>query len=140
VYELTARGAALAPAIYELGRWGLDLLDEPGADVLPLHAVPLGLKGLVRLEALPDRGLVVALVLDAGEWTVRVAPAASGGRAIDRVTVSAGAAPDAAVTARGALLDLVPGRAAAGGGVRFAGPRGRVADAAALLAVSPLPV
>src|SRR5450759_1201303 len=35
VYELTEQGRALAPVVYELARWGLELLDEPGDDVVP---------------------------------------------------------------------------------------------------------
>src|ERR1700682_1205746 len=50
VYELTERGQALEPLVYELARWGLELLDDPGDDVVPLHSLPLRLKGLVLID------------------------------------------------------------------------------------------
>jgi DNA-binding HxlR family transcriptional regulator len=107
VYELTERGRALEPAVYELARWGLELLDEPGDDVLPWHLMPLGLKGLLRVEALPERPLRFGLALDEGSWTVRVAAADGATRPVARVSVVEGLDPDVAVTVRGSMLALL---------------------------------
>jgi DNA-binding HxlR family transcriptional regulator len=141
VYELTDAGQALEPAIYELARFGLDLLSDPGTDVVPLHLLPLGLKGLLRLEALPDRALVVALTLDEGSWTLRVAAPDPTLRPLARVRVEAGAAPDAGVTVRGSALALLArrrGEADAPLDVRVDGPAADVAAVTALFAPEPV--
>jgi DNA-binding HxlR family transcriptional regulator len=110
VYELSERGRELEATIYELSRWGLDLLDAPGADVVPVHLTALALKSLARLEALPDQALSVAFLLDEGAWTLRIDAAGNDGRPIERVHVDDGAAPDAEVTVRGSILTLLAQR------------------------------
>jgi DNA-binding HxlR family transcriptional regulator len=106
VYELTERGRALEPAVYELARWGLDLLDEPGDDVVPWHSLPFCLKTLMLVDALPDRAFRVACALDEGSWTARVAAPMAGVRPLARITVVEGL-DDAAVTLRGSVMTLL---------------------------------
>jgi DNA-binding HxlR family transcriptional regulator len=110
VYELTDRGRELEPLIYEVSRFGLDLLDDPAHDVVPLHLLPLGLRGMLRVEALPDRPLVVALLLDEGDWTLRIAPPPATGHPLTRVRVTTEAAPDADVTVQGSAMALLAQR------------------------------
>ncbi|HEY6319025.1 MAG TPA: helix-turn-helix domain-containing protein [Acidimicrobiia bacterium] len=135
VYELTESGWALEPAIYELARFGLELLDEPGTDVVPLHLLPLAVKGLLRLEALPQGPLAIALALDEGTWTLRVAAADPAVRPLARVLVEDGAATDATVTVRGSVLGLLARRRgddAATCPVEVEGPPAQVATVTAL--------
>ena len=75
VYQLTERGRALEPVIYELARFGLPYLDVP-TEEQPLHPhlLPHGLKTLVIAEALPRRALVLHLAFDEGDFTMHVAP------------------------------------------------------------------
>jgi len=114
VYELTERGRELEPVIYEVSRFGLDLLDDAGDDLVPLHLLPLGLKGMLRAEALPDGPLVIAMALDEGAWTLRVTPAPATGHPLTRITVTPEAAPDADVTVRGSAMALLARRRGAG--------------------------
>jgi DNA-binding MarR family transcriptional regulator len=107
VYELTERGRALEPTVYELARWGLDLLDEPRDDLVSWHSLPLGLKTLVLVDALPDHAFRVACALHEGSWTVRVAAPVAGVRPLARITVVAGLDDDAAVTLRGSMMALL---------------------------------
>jgi len=141
VYELTESGWALEPAIYELARFGLELLDDPGTDAVPLHLLPLALKGLLRLEALPDDPLDIALALDEGSWTLRVAAAQPALRPLARVQIEPGAAADAKVVVRGSVLGLLARRRGedAPPPVEFDGPPGEVATVAALFAAAPVP-
>ena len=141
VYELTESGSALEPAIYELARFGLELLDDPGTDAVPLHLLPLALKGLLRLEALPDDPLDIALALDEGSWTLRVAAAQPALRPLARVQIEPGAAADAKVVVRGSVLGLLARRRGedAPPPVEFDGPPGEVATVAALFAAAPVP-
>src|SRR5450631_891320 len=136
VYELTERGRALAPVVYELARWGLELLDDPGDDVVPGHALSLGLKGLVLVDALPEHAFSVACALDEGSWTMRIAAPAEGTRPFDRIAVVDGTDDDVAVTLRGSLMVLleairtdVTAAAAAGLGLRIDGEPADVAVA-----------
>jgi DNA-binding HxlR family transcriptional regulator len=115
VYELTERGRGLGPTLYELSRWGLELLDEPGEDVAPWHLLPVAIKNLLRLEALPDRALSVGLDLAEGTWTLEVCEPAAGRRAFERVAVAEGAGPGADATVRGSVLDLLAARRGLGG-------------------------
>ncbi|HSO95348.1 MAG TPA: helix-turn-helix domain-containing protein [Acidimicrobiia bacterium] len=141
VYELTERGQALEPLVYELARWGLELLDEPGGDVVPRHSLPLGLKGLVLVDALPDGAFAVACALDEGAWTVRVAARAEGLRPLTRVTVGEGLDGDATVTLRGSILTLLAasrGDAAGGAGVELDGAPADVAVAERLFGLGAL--
>ena len=90
VYELTERGRELEPLIYEIARFGLRYLDAPTVDEpAPPHLLPLGIKSLVDLDALPRGAFVAHLALDEGDFTVRIAD--SRGRAIERVSIEAGA-------------------------------------------------
>jgi DNA-binding HxlR family transcriptional regulator len=140
VYELTESGRALEPAIYELARFGLELLDDPGTDVVPHHLLPLAVKGLLRLEALPDESLAIALALDEGAWTLRIASAAPTLRALGRVQVEPGAASDATVTVRGSVLGLLAHRRGdePPRPLEIDGPASQVATVAALFAATPV--
>jgi DNA-binding HxlR family transcriptional regulator len=91
VYELTERGRALHGVMYELARWGLPYLDMP-TDEEPLqpHLLPEGIRALVLLETLPKRAFVAHLVLDEGEFTVRIAPPGPG-PLVARVAIETGA-------------------------------------------------
>ena len=144
VYELTESGRALEPILYELARFGLDLLDDPGVDTVPWHLMGWGLKGLVRVEALPDRAFTVALVLDEGAWTMSVATPDPAVPPLARVEVEAGVSPGASVTVRGSALTLLARRRAdADGGlgsVTFEGSPADVAVVETLLAPSPVAV
>jgi hypothetical protein len=100
--------------IYEVSRFGLDLLDDAGDDLVPLHLLPLGLKGMLRAEALPDRPLVIAMALDEGAWTLRVNPAPATGHPLTWVSVTPEAAPDADVTVRGSAMALLARRRGTG--------------------------
>lgn len=141
VYELTERGQALEPLVYELARWGLELLDDPGDDVVPLHSLPLGLKGLVLVDGLPDGAFQVACALDEGAWTVRVAAPAAGRRPLARVTVVDGLDDDAPVILRGSILTLLAARredAPAGPGLELDGDPSSVAVAERLFGLGAL--
>jgi DNA-binding HxlR family transcriptional regulator len=101
VYELSERGRALEPVIYELARFGLPYLDMPTEEQpLAPHLLPHGLKTLVIAEALPRRAFVVHLALDEGDFVMRVAPPQAG-RQIARVSVEPGVPERAEVTIRG---------------------------------------
>jgi DNA-binding HxlR family transcriptional regulator len=136
VYELTERGRALAPAVYELARWGLDLLDEPADDVVPRRFLPLGLTGLVLVDALPEHRFSVACALDEGSWTIRVAAPGEGTRPFDRIAVVADLDEDAAVTLRGSLMALLGARRQGGTAGPAAGVGLRVDGEAADVAVA----
>lgn len=80
VYTLTEHGSTLRPALYELARWGLDLLGGPGPDEhFPGDMVPDALRAMVRTEELPDYGVVIAFDLDEGAHAMTVAPRAPRG-------------------------------------------------------------
>jgi DNA-binding HxlR family transcriptional regulator len=106
VYELTEHGRALEPVIYEIARFGLRYLDMPTADEpAPPHLLPLGVKSLVAIDALPRRPFVVHLALDEGDYTVRIGP--NGGRAIERVSVEPGAPARADTVVQSSLATLL---------------------------------
>jgi DNA-binding HxlR family transcriptional regulator len=106
VYELTERGRALGPVLYEMARWGLPYLDQPSPEQsMPKHLLPEGIKAVVMLEALPARPIVVALRMDVGELTVRVA--APGGPLYDRLTVTPGVPDQFDVEVRGSVLEVL---------------------------------
>lgn len=141
VYMLTERGRELEATLYELSRWGLDLLDEPGTDVVPQHLMALGIKSLTRFEALPDRALRVAFLLDEGTWTLRVDAVTGESRPIERVRVEDGVAADAEVTVHGSITTLLAvrqGRGAPAGSLTLEGEPDAVAATEALLAPAPL--
>jgi DNA-binding HxlR family transcriptional regulator len=91
VYTLTPHGVTLRPALYELARWGLDLLGTPGPDEhFPGDMVPDALRAMVRTEELPDYGVVIVFDLDEGPHAMTIAPRAPRGERCptsQRVTV-----------------------------------------------------
>ena len=140
VYELTERGRALEPVVYELGRFGIAYLTHAGPTPQPpMHLLALGLKLFVVLEALPGRAFVVHLALDEGDFTLRISAPAHG-PAIGRVAIDAGtpAQFDARVRAslstilwlRQGVMTLAEARA--GGLLEVNGPARGVAAACAL--------
>jgi DNA-binding HxlR family transcriptional regulator len=105
VYELTARGQALQPAIRELARWGRPLLLDPADDWLPDSALVLGLEVAFRPDAavgldetfdLEVDGTRVAVRVHDG--TVEVTPGGAGEHASVRI-----------VTDRQGFIDLARG-------------------------------
>ncbi|MEL6893618.1 MAG: helix-turn-helix domain-containing protein [Actinomycetota bacterium] len=77
-YELTDRGWALAPVIDELGRWGVALMDREHAradEVFHDHFRRLGIRFVLRPEALPDRGCTIGFDVDDEHFIVDVASA-----------------------------------------------------------------
>jgi DNA-binding HxlR family transcriptional regulator len=141
VYELTERGRGLEPSLYELARWGLELLAEPGEDALQFHLLPIAVKSLMRVEALPDRAFTLVLALAEGTWTAQVAAPGPGLRALDRVTLCEGAAPGADATVRGSVLDLLGARRGDPGvGPTIAGRRRDAAVVEALFSSPPVAV
>lgn len=93
VYTLTPHGSTLRPALYELARWGLDLLGAPGpAEHFPGDMIPDALRAMVRLEELPDYGGVITFELDEGRHAMTIAPRAPRGQRCptsERITVEA---------------------------------------------------
>lgn len=80
VYTLTEHGSSLRPALYELARWGLDLLGAPDPDEhFPGDMVPDALRSMVRTEELPDYGAVIAFDLDEGAHAMTISPRAPRG-------------------------------------------------------------
>jgi DNA-binding HxlR family transcriptional regulator len=73
VYELTERGRELEAVICALGRWGTELLAEPDPNrAYQPQLLALGLKTLLRVEALPPTPLRFAFDLDVGAFVVEV--------------------------------------------------------------------
>ena len=73
VYELTERGRALEPAVYELIRWGLDLLAEPGEkDVFRAGWLVTALRAAFRPEMARGVRRSYRLVVDGQPFTARV--------------------------------------------------------------------
>jgi DNA-binding HxlR family transcriptional regulator len=107
VYELTDRGRALEPVLFELARWGLPFLDLPDDEGPAPHLVPSGIKAMVRIERVGDEPMAALLDLDLGRF--RLGVEGPGGRAVERVTVRAATADDgpADVTVRGPLVLLL---------------------------------
>jgi DNA-binding HxlR family transcriptional regulator len=103
VYALTDRGLELEGVVYELARFGIPYLDTPSEEQ-PLHPHLLahGIKTLTQIEALPRRAFTVQLLLDEGDYTVRIA-APRPGPLVARVRVDRGRADDANVAVRGSL-------------------------------------
>ena len=89
-YELTERGRALTPVVDELGRWGVELMGrEHGSatDAFHEHFRRLGLRFVLRPEALPDRPFSIAFDIDGDAFVMRVA----GPHAHDRLSIETGA-------------------------------------------------
>jgi DNA-binding HxlR family transcriptional regulator len=103
VYELTERGRALEPVIYELARFGLPYLDAPTAsEPMFEHMLPLGIRALVVAEALPRRAFVMRLELDEGVITLNIAPPRPG-PAIGRLDAWPGEPQHANAALRGSI-------------------------------------
>lgn len=70
VYELTERGQALEPVIFELSRWGTDLLDEPTADdIFHPEWIALALRSRFRPEQ--AAGVELTVNIDVNGETLR---------------------------------------------------------------------
>lgn len=98
-YRLTSRGEALAPVVDELGRWGLDLMTRSvgsSDDAFHDHFRRLGLRFVVRPEAILDGGLRVAVDVDGECYDLVV----DGPGTHDRITIepAASAPADATLT------------------------------------------
>jgi hypothetical protein len=107
VYELTARGHALKPAILELARWGRPLLRDPADDRLPASALLLGLEVVFRPDAAAGLDETYDIEVDGTrvavhvhDGTVDVAPGSAGKNASSRI-----------VTDRQGFIDLARGHA-----------------------------
>ena len=88
-YELTERGRALAPVVDELGRWGVELMGRghgSAADRFHDHFRRLGLRFVLRAEALPDRPFSIAFEIDGDAFVMHVA----GPDAHDRLSIEVG--------------------------------------------------
>src|SRR5215208_2398809 len=100
IYELTARGAALEPAVLALGRWGSVAPFPPGEAEIGADALAIALKTLFAPSA--TDGLPATYELRLGEDRFRVAVA--GGR----LDIARGSAQDADAT-----IEADPGTLAA---------------------------
>ena len=107
VYELTARGHALRPAILELARWGRPLLRDAADDRLPDSALLLGLEVVFR----PDAAVGLDETYDIEVDGKRVAVHVHDGT-VDVTAGSAGAnATIRIITDRQGFIDLARGNA-----------------------------
>ncbi len=87
-YRLTERGAGLADVINEIGRWGVELLDDRADEESESDFFARAKLGfMIRAEELPETELVAELHLDDRVHTVRIAPGGNGVRPSRRVTV-----------------------------------------------------
>jgi DNA-binding HxlR family transcriptional regulator len=138
VYDLTARGRALAPVLYELARFGFMQLDDPPAGARRFaHLMPEAVRGLVLVEHLPATSLVADLDLDEGRYTLAVAP--PGGPLVARVQVSDSAPDRADATLRGSWFALLAHRRGEPGAAARLSVDGRPRARAALRTMFGLP-
>jgi DNA-binding HxlR family transcriptional regulator len=72
VYELTARGSALRPAILELARWGRPLLHDATDEHLPVSALLLGFEVAFHPDAAAGIDETYDVEMDGRQVTVRV--------------------------------------------------------------------
>lgn len=135
VYELTPRGRGLLPVLIELGRWGLQLLDErrPDDHVEPAW-LELGLRLIARSGPTPARRFRVAVPEGDGEFSVLVA-GGENGVAVTRdasaeCDVSLRADPFVVLGMAGGGID--PDQAIRSGALRAAGNVEALADFPAL--------
>jgi HxlR-like helix-turn-helix len=119
VYELTARGRELEPVLCALGRWGAPLLAASDSRLaFQPHLLSLGLKTLLRVEALPPESFRFAFALDVGTWLVDIGDTRDAGdrrrAATERITVRrVDTVPDdASVVVRAPVLALTQVRLA----------------------------
>lgn len=130
VYDLTARGRALKPAIIELSRWGLDLLAEPGEnDAFRAGWLVFALQSAFRPEM--ARGVRRSYRLTVGDLphTIRVEDGT-----IDVQQTDAGEVDVEIVVDEATLKDIAAGKLAAADAVasgRVEIPKGDPAEAIA---------
>ncbi|HEY1654027.1 MAG TPA: winged helix-turn-helix transcriptional regulator [Candidatus Tumulicola sp.] len=104
LYELTGTGAALEPAVTELGRWGAKLLGPPGeGEVLTLDALVTALRSTFQAKA--AKGVTVSYELRVGTMVVNARIARG------RLAVRAAPLPEAdlAIEVGPTLRDLLAG-------------------------------
>lgn len=119
VYELTERGRALEPAVYELIRWGLDLLAEPGEkDVFRTGWLVTALRAAFRPETAVGVRRAYRLVVDGQPFTARVDDGTLAARAGDEGEVDVEVALDEATLKAIASGQLAAADAVAQGRVR----------------------
>ena len=122
VYELTEHGAELEPAVFALGRWGIQTLGEPGpGDLLTVDSLIIALRATFDPEQ--ARGLRVSYELRMGEIVVHAL--------VDDGTLEVGrgglATADLGIETSGAMPRLLtgeldPATAVAQGAVQLTGP------------------
>ena len=104
VYELTRTGAALEPAVVELGRWGVKLLERPQRhEVITVDSLVIALRSTFQSKA--AKGVTVS-------YELRVGPAVLNARIErGRLNVAPEPLPDADLTIETgpALRDLLAG-------------------------------
>ena len=138
VYELTATGRALEPAMHELLKWGARfMLPARPKDRVEADWLRLALTACARKEASPHRSFLLRVRRARGEVTLRVAGGAAG-----TIVSDGGGAVDATVIAEPrAVLAVMSGvvtpRAAVrDGAVRVEGDAAALDDFPALFDVS----
>jgi DNA-binding HxlR family transcriptional regulator len=70
VYELTALGRALEPALLELGRWGLHFQDPATVAEMPPKMLPNALRIVLRSQ--PGDSMVVGLRCEGEDYALRI--------------------------------------------------------------------
>lgn len=123
VYELTATGAALEPAVAALGRWGAKLLGQPRPhEVITVDSLVTALRTTFQPKAAKD--VTVSFELRMGEIVLHAR--------VERGRLSAGPGPlpnaDLSIATGPALRDLLAGElpareALAKGLVKLRGPK-----------------
>jgi DNA-binding HxlR family transcriptional regulator len=104
VYELTQTGAALEPAVVELGRWGAKLLGQPKRhEIITVDALVIALRSTFQSKA--ARGVTVSYELRVGDVALHACIVRG------RLSVEPGALPEADLTIETgpALRDLLAG-------------------------------
>ena len=104
VYELTKTGAALEPAVVELGRWGAKLLGQPRShEVITVDALVVALRSTFQPRA--AKGVTISYELRVGEIVLHARVVRG------RLSVEHGSLPDADLTIETgpALRDLLAG-------------------------------
>ena len=104
VYELTKTGAALEPAVVELGRWGAKLLGHPGShEIVTVDSLVIALRSTFQSKA--GKGVTVSYELRVGEIVLHACIVRG------RLSVAPGTLPDADLTIETgpALRDLLAG-------------------------------
>lgn len=106
VYELTATGRALEPAMHELLRWGARfMLPARPKDRVEAEWLRLALTACARKSSTPNRSFLLRLRRGRGEMSLRVAGGAGG----TVVTESAGPADATVIAEPRTVLALMSG-------------------------------